>query len=506
MKEKWEEWWHFNQWMFTRIDSNSTQKTGGTATSEASDVDALAKFFRELGLADKHYDPKSSAEIALGKISWSPAKDELETLLKNRTEHNYVRESAALALGMMGSKTSAQLLLAIVADRSNELRLRVHAMIGLGLLKDPSAVGKVQMVLQRNDDLEVHVASAMALGLIGDASAAGTLARILGAGNVHDGVRAAAATSLGKIGLEKVDGKNTVELLTRYLLTDSDNNVRRAVALVMHRFHDDAVVPTLEKVVRLDKDDVTRGFAMLSLAQAVCKVDDSSKRRIARAVFERVLREGSDREVGYAAIALGLLGREDKECAVALRSAFQSQKTVSNQSACAIALGIMKDINSKQRIADVVSQQGGNPELRGYCCVALGLLGDNDPQISLYLRDIVEKVSIPELKAAAALALSKLGDRKALETLKKALMDRNRYFQMTAIMAIGYFRDFSTVKDLVEHFKRESNPEARAITVVALGYIGDVSKTPVLREISMDFNYLAVFQQMLAVDQIIRLF
>ena len=171
-----------------------------------------------------------------------------------------------------------------------------------------------------------------------------------------------------------------------------------------------------------------------------------------------------------------------------------------------VGLGLMKDVASKKDIATVVAANG-NADLRGYCCVALGLLGENDPGVTKYLVEIVQHVNVPELKAAAALALAKLGaSREALETLKESLKDRNRYFKMSAIMAIGYFRDWGTVADLQQMVKTETNPEARAIGVVALGYIGESASVPVLKQISEDFNYITVFLNMKSVDQILRLF
>ncbi|MHC5020407.1 MAG: HEAT repeat domain-containing protein, partial [Planctomycetota bacterium] len=131
-----------------------------------------------------------------------------------------------------------------------------------------------------------------------------------------------------------------------------------------------------------------------------------------------------------------------------------------------------------------------------------------DAGISKYLTEIVENVNIPEVKAAAALALSKIGSSpEALQTLRKALQDRNRYFKMSAIVALGYFRDQGTVKDFMQLYKRESNYEVRALSVVALGYIGEDAPVPVLRQISMDFNHLSVFQkQMDAMNIILGLF
>jgi HEAT repeat protein len=357
------------------------------------------------------------------------------------------------------------------------------------------------------------VAATMALGLIGDRGAASRLVGILKSRQSDSVVRACAATALGKIGDDA--GLDVVGLLRKLILTDNDDDVRRATALVLHRFLDGekvnaktrtTVLELLDRVARNDADAVTRGFAMIGLAQALHKGGDAREREMATTMFGQRLRGGDGREQGYAAVALGLLGRVDRDCAKPLREAFRTESDDRQRSAVAIGLGLMKDVASKKDIAAVVAAQG-NPDLRGYCCVALGLLGENDPGVTKYLVEIVQHVNVPELKAAAALALAKLGtNREAIDTLKEALKDRNRYFKMSAIMALGYFRDWGTVKDLQDMVSKETNPEAKAIGVVALGYIGEGASVPVLKQISEDFNYLAVFLQMKSVDQIIRLF
>lgn len=508
-KEQWTEWWYFNQWRFVRGTRGAAVQTGGTEAGKAtaSPQAELVKFLMEEGLKDKHFDPQSAACIALGKMQAGEARKELETLLQDAKAHDYVRESAALALGMIQSVASAPKLVYFAADRATKTRLRVHATIGLGLLKDNSAVPQLLQILGRQDEREVHVAAAMALGLIGDKSAAAQLVGILKSGAAHEAVRAAALTAVGKLGLAKVGSDDVYGLLRRYILSDRNDDVRRSAALVLYRFDDKGVLETLTRVARSDQDTVTRGFAMISMAEAVTREGaDAKDRADARRLFEGALTGGDDKEKGFAAIALGLMGRNDRDCAVALRKGFKNESGSVVRSACAIGLGVMKDVASRQDLADVVGKQV-DADLRGYCCVALGMLGDTDPQITKFLVEIVEKVNVPELKAAAALALAKIGtSQEAIAVLRKALLDKNRYFQMSAIIALGYFRDLSTAKDLMKHFQKETNAEAKAITVVALGYIGESAPTPVLKSISVDFDYLNVFLDMPAVDQIIRLF
>ncbi len=502
-KERWEEWWWFNQWRFVRSDAHRATTTHGSGKSME---EGLARFLRETGLGDSHFDPRSAAAVALGKLRATESRDDLESRVKDAHEHAFVRESAALALGMMGASASAPLLVRVAADPSQETRLRVHATIGLGMLRDASATGKLLSLLARPDEVEVQVAAAMALGLVGDATAADALARLSESAQAPDPVRSAAVSALGKVGAASAAGRPLVTLLARRLLSDGTDDVRRAAALVLRRSREDEALTALDRAARQDRDVVTRGFAMLSLAEVVHGRGIAEERRAARGLLERALRLGSDREFGYAAIALGLLGRGDAACAAPLRSGFEAASTGSDRAACAVALGLLGDVGSCKRIADAVSEEGLGPDARGYCCVALGLLGRDDPGVASFLRELVEKAHVPELRAAASLALAKLGDRTAIPTLRRAIEDRNRYFQMSATIALGYFRDPDSVKDLVAHFRHESNPEARAITLVALGYIGDRGTLPALRELALDFDYLVACDRLPAVDQILRLF
>ena len=60
--------------------------------------------------------------------------------------------------------------------------------------------------------------------------------------------------------------------------------------------------------------------------------------------------------------------------------------------------------------------------------------------------------------------------------------------------------------DFIELYAAEGRGDVRAHAVVALGFVGEKRDVPVLRRISMDFNYLCVFQRMPAIELILRLF
>ncbi|MCI0342627.1 MAG: hypothetical protein L0216_16050, partial [Planctomycetales bacterium] len=53
--------------------------------------EGLARFLRETGLPDSHYDPRSAAAVALGKLRATESREDLEVRLKDTREHSFVR-------------------------------------------------------------------------------------------------------------------------------------------------------------------------------------------------------------------------------------------------------------------------------------------------------------------------------------------------------------------------------------------------------------------------------
>ena len=80
------------------------------------------------------------------------------------------------------------------------------------------------------------------------------------------------------------------------------------------------------------------------------------------------------------------------------------------------------------------------------------------------------------------MALTLLGEANAVDTLVKVVQDGNSYLRMSIIMAIGYFRDMSSVKPLIDLFHSDNamNDEIRAIILTAMGYIAEEAEQPIL--------------------------
>ena len=71
-----------------------------------------------------------------------------------------------------------------------------------------------------------------------------------------------------------------------------------------------------------------------------------------------------------------------------------------------MGLGLLKDVSFTKSLVDTISGKG-SPELKGYCCIALGLMGAKDNKEALpTLRTVLDEGNIPELRAAAAMAFT----------------------------------------------------------------------------------------------------
>ena len=73
------------------------------------------------------------------------------------------------------------------------------------------------------------------------------------------------------------------------------------------------------------------------------------------------------------------------------------------RAACAIGLGLLRDRPVVPRLREVLASSP-IAKLRGYCCVALGLIGT--PDATEPIRRALERNSAPDVRAAAAIALA----------------------------------------------------------------------------------------------------
>ncbi|MHC5039241.1 MAG: HEAT repeat domain-containing protein, partial [Planctomycetota bacterium] len=490
----WQRWWEIHRWKYARAE----QATPVTTPSWEGDQENRLKLFLTEALKHRYFDVRSAAALALGKAKESGPTSVLLDLVKD--SHPTVRESAVLALGMCGAKKGIPQLKKILEKSGSGDRLKIHAALALGLINDTSN-GNLLLQIARNSRAsdEVRGAAFLALSLMKYEPAALEMVTLISARAVKDELLGTAATALAKMGIKvlKVGKKkiDVVEFLFRALETyRKERALRQSIALAIPELlplpdrTKSTAVRRLLRVLATERDDNTRGFLVLGLGELA---KESPDRAYALKILRRTLTREKDREV-KALAALATAIANDREAIQPLRSLFLKRGTpTSVRSAIALALGLLGDIDSTKDFVKEIEGRG-DPVLKGYCCMALGLMGEKKNLEALpVLRRVVLEGKIPEVRAAAAMALARLGARDALDILLSAMREENHYFRLSAIMAVGYFRHTKALDPLIELFKSdEVNDEARAIILVALGHISEKGEVPVLKRISAYYNFL----------------
>jgi HEAT repeat protein len=492
-KASWKEWWEINRWRFQWTSQRQSAASGGT---EGQSQDRLIAFLVKQ-LDHSYYDVRSAAAIALGKAGSKTAVPALTKLVSD--SNTTVSESAILALGMLKSTESVPRLLRILSDRKERSRSRVYAAVSLGLAGDRSAARQMMTVAtQSAEDYEVRAAALLGLSLLRDESAGRVMVQVLGTASEKEPLRAVAATSLGKLGVHEVKFGRRKASALKYLLQTiqgrrKDHMVRQSAVLAISALGPSADFPQdklFGELYKLSNDRNTEVQCLTLMGIAELALKGGQVLETARKVFrQKLLHEKNHTVKSFAALAAGLA--DDRQSAAVLRRMLTSGGNPDVRSAAAVGLGLLKDVGATQLFLDLLGKKT-DKTLQGYCCIALGLMGaKNNKEALPKLTDIVSNASDPELRAAAAMALTQLGDTGAVRILIKALTESNAYFKMSAVMAISAFRDLSTVGPLIDLFESDTvNDETKAIIVVALGRIAETNPRPVLRQPGLYYNFL----------------
>ncbi|MCA8948537.1 MAG: hypothetical protein KDE27_03495, partial [Planctomycetes bacterium] len=494
---------------------------------------------------ERDFDIISSCLVALAKIGQErPGLDLVETFRARLGAHNQeIRETAAVALGIAGVQNGGaaqlELLSSLVAGRAvgggeARERTRAFAAYGLGLL----ANGTANLAIKRgafdalspllaSEDASgrnLQVAAIHGLSLLGlDGSSeperallGDTLACLeafyrlpLGAGSqlrqAHcptaiakllgpDHERAADYRALFRAALEGRLGKDK----------RSNHDLRRSAALALGRLgkpDDRELTDALLATYRDDKDAQTRYFSILALGQ----IGGAMNRDALLKTFDKA--RAIDRP--WSALALGLLAFEaaerqsrqqqtpepDRVLGDTLLDAFRAEKSPDIRGALAIALGLARYLPA----ADALRQELGDratwakEELAGYFCIGLALMEDRGSKDAI-LQIVHDSPRLPLLLQQAAVALGKLGDKRAAADLVKMLegTDGNLAKASAISGALGFIGDRGTVHPLVQLLSDESRSQLpRAFAAVALGGIADKEMLPWNSKLGIGTNYRA---------------
>jgi HEAT repeat protein len=473
-----------------------------------------------------HEDVHGGAIIAAAKMGSSKLIPLLEAVIWNRHTNargermDYgpqARESAVLALGLLpriddpSRAVVRRILLDAVADDALRTRERTWAAVSLGLRQDADAVVPLLDLLSRRyPDDNVPGGIVVALGLIGDGRARADLEEIFvnasfRGRDVPARVRPFAGYALGKLGdpaalpavLKVLGSRRSSALVTRSAAVAAGALGGHAPAAAKAE-----AVAAILRVLRGATDDATtRDFSLIALGRIgtapalLALLEEAENGRAGSRAFAAL---GLSTHVFYADRAAAEEGGVPVDPALRRRiveklaQVSERLKDAETRAAFLLARGLGKDKSALEDLVEIVTRPG-DTTLRGFACVALGLLGDPRDEVKDALRTALAERTNVDLRRDAATGLGLLRDAGTVPHLLDELKGASSFaVQAQIVTAIGTIGDQRALAPLVSLLEdRTQAAQVRALAAVGLGLIGDPRPLPPLARVSRDYNYRA---------------
>jgi HEAT repeat protein len=550
--ESWRFWWGYNNDDILNLKSHLGKRTvlstspiyyaGANDENNVQPVQRATRAMAQrtirpalLGSVNRprdHEDIHGGALIALGKLGDPKDIGLFRDVLLGTHSHKgrriayggQAKESAVLALGLLPDLGPAQkeavraILLDTITDEKMRTRERAWAAVSLGLQRDRGAVEALTNLLRpehRYPDDNVPAGILCGLGLIGDPSVLPGLASALLEGDLfgrdvvnNDLLRSFAGYAIAKIG--EPDGEVLKSLVKVMNSRSRGLRIKRSAAIAAGVLGAKAdaeskreVVNALRGYVRKTSGDPSGvNFAIIALSQIGT---DPAMR-----ILLDLARHGryGQRQFAGLGLATHLFYRRraveqkrgdplDPDLAntivKTLVECSEKNRDHDTRAAFMLCRGLVKDESAIEELVRIVAKRSVAPMLRGYCCVALGLIGDARAEVKEALYLALGERRDESLRRSAATGLALLHDAKVVDTLLREL-ERAHSFAVKGqlILAIGTIGDQSAVEKLVRMLEDKGQPSlTRAMAAVGLGMIGDTREIPALARLSKNYNYRA---------------
>ena len=552
--ESWRFWWAYNNddilnlkahiyagrtsssspLFFSSKKDQENRRNAQRPTEAAIVRTVIPALLRSVNRVRDHEDIHGGALVALGKIGSAKYISMFADAAYNKLKNSKGRrvdfgpqatESAVLALGLIPNLDESakaavrKQCLDMIADEDLRTRERSWAAICLGLQRDTAAIRPLwDLLAKKYKDDNVPAGIIAGLGLIGDPdetnSIRAPLAEAFLSGKlqgveISDRIRAFIGYALGKLGnpasLEKTINK--VLKSRRY-----GRIMKRSAAIAAgilaatpecpDNIRDDTVKILDQFVNKSARDPSGENFAIIALSQIGTEK--------ALNVLLQLAEKGKTGQQTFACLGLAthvfyndnLSGRQktepmDKDLRAKivkkLRDLSEKRKGNDMKACLMLCRGLVQDKTAIADMVTIISKKGSDPVLRGFCCTALGLLGDASENVKDALKIALQDRKSTDLRRQAATGLGLLRDAEVVKlllgNLKKA---RSFAVQGQLITAIGTIGDHTAIDPLVRILDDTSqSAQTRAMAAVGLGMIGDLRPIPALSRVSKNYNYRA---------------
>ncbi len=483
---------------------------------------------------DDHEDVQGGALVALGKIGTSKYIPLFESTIWNRYQNEkgqaikfgyQATESGVLALGLMPNvddasrETIRRICLSVIDDDKLRTRERAWAGVCLGLQHDGLAVQPlVERLGGTYSDDNIPAGILCGLGLIGNCEETQAIREKLQEGltkgvlfgkdiSGSDRIRSFIGYALMKIGDPKA-------LPTMLGVLDSRKQgriVKRSAAIAVGTLgalepdakNKETAVAALIKYLNNSGGDATgENFTVIALSQIGTEkaletlMDLADNGQYGQRPFAAL---GLGTHVFYndRAVAEGKAEAMDKgqrkKIVERLGKLSDKYKDADTKAAFMLARGLVRDATATEELVTIASSKSGDPVLRGFCCIALGLMGDASEPVKDALKIALDERKSIDLRRDAATGLGLLRDPDVVKLLLDMLQNSTSFaVQGQLITAIGTIGDHTAIAPLVQILDDTSmNTATRAMAAVGLGMIGDLRELPPLARLSQNYNYRA---------------
>lgn len=542
----------------TRVEHRDSR-----APTEAMRRDVILPALKQLIDGTEDNDIASACMVAMAKVGLPPRDFTLRDVFAPRlaSPSQELRETAAIAFGIAGHAHdgATELLLDLVGDTPAGRRLcgraevgartRAFAAYGLGLHAhngaDLAAKARTLTAMQAvlsdpSTARDLEVAAIHAIGLLRldpaaadsrallDRALAGLEAHYLRARGPGDQLlQAHVPTAVARLLTRSFPDAAVVAHWQQIFVADlvgsdqerrSSRDFARSCALALgqigapcddERSRSAAVVDVLLQQWREHKDQQTRFFSVLALGQI-------GGRRCRSLLLTEFGRRETNRSIEkpWVAMALGVLAFDalarqrdagdlpvvDDELGRTLHQALDDLRDPMALSAIAVSLGLAGYRPAGDDLRALLAANQNKDDLAGYLCIGLALLHDDlarEPIRQLLLRSARR----PELLRQAAIALGKLGDKSAAESLQDLLRQQqengggNLASLAAFAAALGFIGDCRSIEPLRRMLGDTAlQPLNRAFAAAALGGVGDKEPLPWNSAIGAHLNYRAAVE------------
>ena len=535
----WPTWWRLNKQPYLNLRARlgslgsvtGVGRDGVTAAPEAARSPrpgfdelkggALAVLRRLLNEDDP--DIVDSAVLAMARMT--PA-DQAALVLDDITrtlahDERTVKQSAILALGVLGSPDAAPVLLEILGDTGDGRRalgvkqeidevFRAFAAISLGYLSEPAAIDPIRAQADRapDSDLDLRAGSILALGLY--SSDQYDIVAHLRAGlkdkRMPEVVQAQIPIAIARLG----DASRPLvsELLKLAKARKTRNLVRQSCVVALGRLaapEDLEVVEALLDIARTESDEPSRNFALIALGEIGARAAAAPNRNeelvgaITRVTLGDVVRPKKRSNLPWAATASALVARalpkddaQRETIASRLFAAWKKTRNPDERAALAISLGLIES----HAHGDLLLRElkgSKNRDQNGYLAEALGLMRFDDARPAL--KELLADENDVEYRVQLSTGLGLMGDVEVSRLLAEEMSEAKTLSDISAIAkAIGNVGDRTALSPLLKLAQDRRRPGlARGFACVAIGLVGEKTPLPWNTRVNVGANYLAAF-------------